>query len=152
MDRIVRGDRLSTNLEFVILRGQTTVVKCPAIQNWEAMSWVFLRNVSFAALRIKVINASRGSGKQQERQILPHPWPCLWWPEPWVTQVCQLFCHTQSLGICAKTEESEPLLPYWKTQWMHIQQGYDGDNQLLSKCSFSLSNIKLAFEHNIKEK
>lgn len=63
---------------------------------------------------------------------------------------CQLFCHIQSLGICAKTENSEPLLPYWKMRWMHIQQGCDGDNQLLSKCSFSLSNIKLSFKHQCK--
>lgn len=35
---------------------------------------------------------------------------------------------------------------------MHIQQGCDGDNQLLSKCSFSLSNIKLAFKYSVKEK
>lgn len=79
-----------------------------SLQKGEAVNWVLLRSVRFTALRIKVINLSGRSGKKQERQILPHPWPCLWRLELWITKVCQLFCHTQSLGICAKTEDSEP--------------------------------------------
>lgn len=130
--------------------------KHPSIQNGKEGNVVLLRSVRFTALRIKVINLSRESGKQQERQILPHHWHCLWWPECWVTKGCQLFffffCHLQSLGICTKTGNSEPLLPYWKTRWMHIQPGCDGENQLLSKRSFSFSNIKLSFKHIVKEK
>lgn len=126
--------------------------KRPSIQNGEEVNLVLLRSVRFTALRIKVMNLSRGSGKQQERQILPHHWPCLWWPELRVTKVCPLFCHTQSLGICTNTENSEPLLPYWKMRWMHIQPGCEANLQLPSQCSFSLSNIKLSFKHGVKKK
>lgn len=132
--------------------GADNCYKRPSIQNGEEVNLVLLRSVRFTALRIKVMNLSRGSGKQQERQILPHHWPCLWWPELWVTKVCQLFCHTQSLGICTNTENSEPWLPYWKMRQMHIQPGCEAGHQLPSKCSFSLSNIKLSFKHSVKKK
>lgn len=62
------------------------------------------------------------------------------------------FFHTRSLGICANTENPEPLLPNWKMRWVHFQQEWDVNHQLLSKCSFSLLNTKLSFKHSVKKK
>lgn len=113
---------------------------------------MLLRSVRFATLGIKVINLSRRSGKQEERQIRPHHWAYLWWPELRVTKVCPLFCQTLSLEIYTKTENAGPLLPYWKTRHRHIQQGCDGEHQLPSECLFTLSRRKLSFKHSVKEK
>lgn len=98
----------------LLLLGADNCHKHPPIQNGEEGNPALLRSIRFTALRIKGINVSGGSGKQQERQILHHPWPCLCWPELWVTKVCRLFRHSPSSGICAKTENSEPSLPYRK--------------------------------------